>query len=107
MDYILFSLPIFLLLWTVLFFFIRRERRFYEYNGHYIEIFRSDINRYIIIDGTLVAQKKNTFWYINPPTLEIEQDDMHILFYENFFDWPGHRIKVRINGHLVNDKRKK
>jgi len=95
------------LLIIILFSLIRREKRFYEYNGHYIEIFRSDINRHIIIDGTMVAQKKNTWFYINPPVLEVEYEDMHILFYENFFDWPGRRIKVRINGRLVSNKQEK
>ena len=102
-----FQLIAILLLLLVIFFLLRRERRFYEYNGHKIEVFRSDINRHIIIDGVLVAQKKNTFLYINPPTLEVEHDDMYIFFYENFFDWPGHRIKVRINGQLINEQKRK
>ena len=85
---------------------MRRERHFYEYDEHQIEVFRSEFSRHIKIDGIMAAKKRHLL-FLNPPTIEAELDNMHILAIESYWAWPGKRLKVRINGRIVSAKQRK
>ena len=101
--YLLIVCPLFLLLLIV-----DRERRFYEYGGHQIEVFNSVANHWIKIDGKIAAQARTSFIFSRTAfiTMEASLDNMHVLVTTSLFWW-GNRIKTRINGRLIKDIKKR